>query len=165
MARKTFFSFHYTPDCVRASQVRNMGVIEGNPPASDNDWETITKGGETAIQRWIDGQLSGRTCTVVLIGENTAGRKWIDYEIQKSWNDRKGLLGIHIHKLKNFSGQQSLKGNNPFATFKMDRDNSFLSNIVKTYDPPYLDSKDAYKYISENMEKWIEEAIKVRNNY
>ena len=46
MARKVFFSFHYQPDCVRASQVRNIGVIEGNPTATDNDWETITRGGD-----------------------------------------------------------------------------------------------------------------------
>ena len=59
-----------------------MGVGEGNKPATDNDWETITKGGDKAIQRWIDDQLDGKSCNVVLIGENTAGRKWIKYEIE-----------------------------------------------------------------------------------
>lgn len=43
MARRVFYSFHYEPDNSRAAQVRNMGVVEGNKPASDNDWETITK--------------------------------------------------------------------------------------------------------------------------
>lgn len=165
MVRKVFFSFHYKPDCVRASQVRNIGVIEGNPSATDNDWETITKGGDVAIQKWIDNQLSGRTCTVVLIGENTAKRKWIDYEIQKAWNDGLGVVGIHIHNLKNFSGEQSKKGSNPFSHFTMDRDKTSLSNIVKVYDPPYYDSKQVYKYISDNLDAWIEEAIKIRNNY
>ena len=28
--RRTFFSFRYKPDNWRASQVRNMGVVEGN---------------------------------------------------------------------------------------------------------------------------------------
>lgn len=32
MARKVFFSFHYQPDNWRVSQVRNIGVIEGNQP-------------------------------------------------------------------------------------------------------------------------------------
>jgi hypothetical protein len=27
--RKVFYSFHYMPDAWRASQVRNMGVVEG----------------------------------------------------------------------------------------------------------------------------------------
>jgi hypothetical protein len=80
MARKVFYSFHYQPDCVRASQVRNIGIVEGNSPASDNDWESVARGGDSAIQNWIDNQLSGRTCTIVLIGKDTAGRKWIDYD-------------------------------------------------------------------------------------
>ncbi len=35
MARRVFYSFHYVPDCWRTSQVRNIGAIEGNKPASD----------------------------------------------------------------------------------------------------------------------------------
>ncbi len=54
MARRAFFSFHYKPDNWRVSQVRNMGVIEGNRPATDNDWETITRSGDATIERWID---------------------------------------------------------------------------------------------------------------
>lgn len=69
---KFFYSFHYQPDNWRASQVRNIGVIEGNQPASDHDWETVEHGGDVSIQRWIDNQLSGRTCTIVLIGAQTA---------------------------------------------------------------------------------------------
>ena len=69
MVRKVFYSFHYRPDSWRASQVRNIGGIEGNSPASDNDWETLTKGGDGAIKRWIASQMQGRTCTVVLVGE------------------------------------------------------------------------------------------------
>lgn len=165
MARRVFYSFHYKPDNWRASQVRNIGKVEGNKPASDNDWETVTKGGDKAIQNWIDDQLNGRSCTIVLIGENTAGRKWIKYEIEKSWNDGKGLLGIHIHNLKNSAGEQSNKGRNPFEDFTMQRDNKKLSSIVKTYDPPYTTSKNVYDYISEHIEEWIETAIQIRNDY
>src|SRR5712692_8300443 len=100
MPRRAFHSFHYIPDNWRASQIRNMGVIEGNRPASDNEWEQIKKGGDAAIQRWIDGQLSGKSIAIVLIGSNTAGRKWIKYEIKKAWGDSKGVLGIYVHKLK-----------------------------------------------------------------
>ena len=71
MARKVFYSFHYVPDNWRVSQVRNIGAIEDNKPAKDNDWETITKGGDKAIEKWIDNQMSGRSCVVVLIGSGT----------------------------------------------------------------------------------------------
>lgn len=165
MVRKAFYSFHYLPDNWRASQVRNIGAVEGNQPAKDNDWETVKKGGDAAIQKWIDNQLNGRSCTVVLIGTETAKRKWIDYEIQTSWNNKKGVVGINVHNLKNSDGRQSTKGVNPFAHFKMDKDNSSLSSIVKTYDPPYSDSKQVYEYISKNLSAWIEEAIAIRNAY
>ena len=85
MPRRVFYSFHYTPDNWRASQVRNIGAIEGNQPAKDNDWETITKGGDKAIEKWIGDQMNGRSCVVVLIGAGTANRKWINHEIVKAW--------------------------------------------------------------------------------
>jgi MTH538 TIR-like domain (DUF1863) len=114
MARNCFYSFHYKPDNVRASQVRNIGVIEGNQPVSDNDWEAVTKGGDDAIKNWIASQTKGKTCAVVLVGTDTANRKWINHEIVKAWDDGLGVVGIYIHGLKNFAGQTSNKGNNPF---------------------------------------------------
>jgi len=165
MARKVFYSFYFKEDNWRAAKVRNIGVVEGNQPVSDNEWEEIKKGGDEAIKRWIDEQLNGRSCTIVLIGTNTASRKWVKYEIEKSWNDGKGLLGIYIHNLKDKEGNQSTKGRNPFDDFTMKRDNSKLSSIVKTYDPPYTDSKKVYEYIQNYIESWVEEAIKIRNNY
>ncbi|TXG75896.1 hypothetical protein E6Q11_06080 [Candidatus Dojkabacteria bacterium] len=163
MARKIFYSFHYLPDNWRASQVRNIGVVEGNQPAKDNDWETVKRGGDAAIQRWIDGQLEGRSCAVVLIGGQTAGRKWITYEINKAWNDGKGVVGIHVHNLKDVAGLQSKKGANPldYVTFKST--GAKLSTVAKTYDPPYTTSTNVYNYIKENLSAWIEEAIKIRN--
>lgn len=53
MAGRLFFSFYYKPDNWRASQIRNMGAIEGNRPVSNNEWEQITRGGDKAIQDWI----------------------------------------------------------------------------------------------------------------
>jgi hypothetical protein len=165
MARRVFYSFHYKPDNSRAAQVRNMGVVDGNKPASDNDWESITGRGDKAIEKWIDDQLDGKSCAVVLIGAGTAGRKWIDYEIKTAWNNKKGLLGIHIHRLKNLEGNQSVKGSNPFYEFTMGTTTTRLSSVVKTYDPPYSDSKEVYAYIKKNLESWIETAISIRNNY
>lgn len=163
MARRAFYSFHYIPDNWRAAKVRNMGVIEGNAPVSDNDWETVTKGGDEGIKRWIAGQLDGKGCTIVLIGTNTAGRKWINYEIVESWNEGKAIVGVYIHNLKDRLEAQSTKGANPFgyATVK----GVSMASIVKTYDPPYTASTDVYKYISDNLSSWIEEAVGIRANH
>jgi hypothetical protein len=165
MARRVFYSFHYKPDNSRASQVRNMGVVDGNKPATDNDWETITGKGDKAIQKWIDDQLEGKSCAVVLIGEKTAQRKWINYEIKEAWNNKKGLLGIYIHRLKNLDGDQSSKGDNPFDEFTVGEAKKKLSPVVKAYNPPYSDSKEVYAYIKQNLEDWIEDAISIRDNF
>lgn len=162
MARKCFFSFHYRPDSWRASQVRNIGTIEGNAPVSDNQWEAITRGGDQAIQAWIDDQLKGKSCSVVLIGATTAGRKWIKYEIEKSWNDGKGVLGIYIHNLKDQDGNQAAKGRDPFDDFTMKRDGDKLSSIARAYDPPYVTSTFVYDYIKDNLGDWVEDAISIR---
>jgi hypothetical protein len=161
--RRVFYSFHYKADAWRAAQVRNMGVVEGNELASDNDWEQITRGGDAAIERWIDKQMEGRSCVVVLIGSETAGRKWIKYEIKKGWNDGKGVVGIFIHNLKDRDGQQTWKGKNPFDDFTLNGQR--LSTIVKAYDPPYFASEQVYTYIKQNLADWIEEAIQIRGRH
>jgi hypothetical protein len=163
MARKAFYSFHFRPDNSRAGQVRNMGVVEGNVPVSDNDWEAVKKGGDAAIQKWIDSQLSGKSVAIVLIGSATAGRKWIKYEIEKAWKLGKGVLGIYIHRLKDLDGNQSSQGRNPFDDF--DFGTTKFSSIVKAYNPPYTDSKQVYRYIHDNLADWIEEAITIRAKY
>ncbi len=139
-----------------------MGVIEGNRLVSSNRWEEIKREGENAIRNWINNELFGKSVTIVFIGANTAGRKWVEYEIVKSWNDGKGVLGIYIHNLKNLSGEQSSKGHNPFEAFYVGE--TKLSKIVKAYDPPYKTSTNVYSHISENLADWIEEAIEIRKN-
>lgn len=99
--RQVFYSFHYKADYWRTSTVRSMGAIEGNKPAPDNDWETIKKSGENAIKEWIKEQMKYRSCTIVLVGAETAGRKWIKHEIIESWKAGMGVVGIYIHGLKN----------------------------------------------------------------
>ena len=161
--RRIFFSFQYRPDNWRAAAVRNMGLVEGNRPVSDNEWESVTRGGNAAIKRWIDGQMYGKSCAIVLIGRHTSGRKWIQYEIRKAWNDNKGLVGIYIHNLRDRNGDQAPKGANPF--YRISVNGKRLSSMVKAYDPPYKRSKNVYSHIAENLAAWVEEAIRIRQNY
>ena len=159
--RRTFYSFHFDNDAWRAGQVRNIGATEHDQPVSDNSWEQIKRGGDGAIQRWIDDQMRGRTCAIVLIGSETASRKWINYEIEKAWGNGKGLFGIYIHNLLDRYGRQSRKGANPFSSPRL-RDGMHLSQYIRAYDPPYVNSKDVYGYISDHIEGWVERAIKER---
>ena len=164
MARRAFYSFHYKPDASRAARVRNIGVVEGNTPVSDNDWETVTKRGDAAIKKWISDQMHGRSCTVVLVGSNTAGRKWINHEIVKSWDDGMGVVGIHIHGLKNLDRKVATKGSNPFATITLTPGGKKLSSIVNCYTPAGRDSKERYAWIKTYLANAVEEAIRIRKD-
>jgi hypothetical protein len=162
MAKKVFTSFHYKPDNWRASQIRNIGKIEGNSVATTNKWEEVTNGGDDAIKKWINDNMYGKSCVIVFVGEKTAGRKWIKYEIKQAWADKRGIFGIYVHNLKDKDGNQSNKGSNPFDDFKIN--DKTMSSIVKCYDPPYTTSTNVYDHIKENIEGWIEKAIEIRNN-
>ena len=131
-------------------------------PVSDNDWEKVTKKGDAAIKKWIADQMHGRSCTVVLVGSNTAGRKWIEHEIVKSWDDRMGVVGIHVHGLKNLDGKTATKGSNPFDEIPHGKSEKKLSTIVKCYTPSGSDSKERYAWIKKHLANAVAEAIKIR---
>lgn len=177
--RQVFFSFRFLYDAWRAGQVRNMGKVSDDSTFSDNDWETVRSNSPDAIEKWIKDQLKMRSCVVVLIGEHTQGRKWINYEIEQAWKAGKGIVGIYVHGLKDKDGEQAQKGKNPFEDFCIDTTFNYiahrhdpadgneknLAKIVKAYDTPYLASSNVYNYIKDNIEAWIEEAIEIRNRY
>ena len=106
--------------------------------------------------------MEGKSCSVVLVGSDTADRKWINYEIVESWNDGMGVVGIHIHGLKNLDGKIATKGKNPFGFITYGQDEKKLSSIVKCYNPPGSNSKERYAWISKNLANAVEEAIKIR---
>lgn len=156
--RQVFYSFHFDNDVMRVQQIRNIGALEDNKPVSSSEWEEVKRKGESSIEKWIDDNMAYRSCVVVLVGEETANRKWVKYEIRKAWKDGKGLVGIYIHNLKCPRNGKSNKGTNPFDQFTLD--GSKLSSVVKCYNPS---STDAYNDIKNNIEDWIEEAIQLRS--
>ena len=169
--RQVFYSFHYKKDASRASQVRNMGVVEGNKPVTDNDWEEVKGGGDSAIKNWIDNQMRYRSCTIVLVGEETASRKWIYYEIKESWKQGMGVVGIYIHGLRDFSTKTASKGKNPFDYIQATDTSSSnfrpirLSSIVQCHLPEGGDSKRQYYWIATGLAKIVEAAIIKRDRY
>lgn len=164
MKRNCFYSFHYANDVMRVAKLRSIGMIEGNQPAKDNDWESITKGGNAAIEKWIAAQMKGKSCTIVMVGCETAKRKWINHEIVKSWEKGMGIVGIYIHGIADINGKTTSKGANPFDYINFG-DTKKLSSIVKCYTPAGADSKERYAWISTNLAAAVEEAIAIRNKY
>jgi hypothetical protein len=164
MVRRVFYGFHYKPDNWRVMQIKNIGAIEGSRLLNSNEWESIKRGGDQAIKRWIDEEMNGTSCLVVLIGQDTANRRWVNYEITKAWNEGKGVVGVYINTLKDQNNRQSLKGQNPFYYIKLENGVP-LAFVAKAYEPNFPESKDAFNYISNNLQAMVEEAISIRNNY
>jgi hypothetical protein len=164
MGRRVFFSFEYAKDVTRVSQVRNMGRVEDKPLLSANEWESVRRNGDSAVERWIKEQMRDKSCLVVLIGSSTSQRRWVQYEIEHAWNKGMGVVGIYIHNLKNIHGFQTHMGTSPFASFTIN--NIYpMTQVVKSYDPPYQDSRQVYAHINANIERWVEEAINIRQRY
>ena len=165
--RRVFFSFHYEQDAWRTSQVRNAGMVEDDQTVSPNQWEEVKRGGDKAIKAWIDRQLASRSCAIVLIGSQTAPRRWIRYEIESAWSSGKGVVGVYVHNLKDKDKTQSPKGANPFKQFTISRGVGVCSmaEVVKAYIPSTNDSKETYRIITENLADWVEEAIRIRDEW
>jgi hypothetical protein len=100
MARRVFFSFHYD-DSFRSNQVRHCNVVHGVDGSGcyDHSLYESSKGQDETIRRRIREGLRGTSVTVVLIGTHTAGRPYIEYEIQQSIKQNNGLLGVRVHDL------------------------------------------------------------------
>ncbi|MDK7587466.1 TIR domain-containing protein [Alcaligenes faecalis subsp. phenolicus] len=159
MVRRVFFSFHYNNDYWRTQQVRNIGAIEGQPVCTPNAWEEIKRKGNAAIEKWIDDNLTGKSCVVVLVGSETANRPWVRREIVKGWDAGKGVVGIRINKLLDSSSNASPAGDNPFDKIGYGTTGRQLSSVVKLIDPPGFDSKTVYASIASGIDGWIEDAI------
>lgn len=155
MAKKVFYSFHFDNDVMRVQQVRNIGVIEDNKPVTPQEWEEARKTAN-GVENWIAKHMKDKSCVVVLIGKDTSERHWVDYEIRKAWNDKKGLLGVYIHNLKCPREGKSSQGKNPFDNISF-QNGSKLSSVIKVYNP---NSSDAYNDIAKNLESWIDTAVK-----
>jgi hypothetical protein len=155
-----FYSFHFDNDVMRVQQIRNIGSVEGNPPTTPNEWETLKRTGKKAVENWIDQNMKYKRCIIVLIGSETASRPWVEHEIIKAWNDGKALLGIHIHNLRCPRNGTSRKGRNPFDLIKFN-DGRAMSSVVPCYDP---NSLNAYQDIANNISSWIDHAIRQKVN-
>lgn len=157
MSRKTFFSFHFERDSWRAGQVRNSGLFKGNEAGfiDKADWEEVKRKGDQAIKKWIDDQLYGTSVTVVLIGNETAERKYVGYEIEQSAKRGNGLIGVYIHGVKDVNGKTDIKGKNPFDNWYYERNGrkEYFSELFPTYD--WVIDKGR-----ENLGHWIEAAAK-----
>jgi hypothetical protein len=149
--RNVFFSFHYQRDIWRANVVRNSGVVIGESAAGFRDaslWEEAKRKGDNAIKALIDEGLKGTTVTAVLIGAETANRKYVNYEIEKSIQRGNGLLGLRIHNIKDRNGNTDSMGTVPaklseggYSTYTWTNAEDFAKWVVAAYNAVQLKAR------------------------
>ncbi|WP_438480862.1 TIR domain-containing protein [Oleiharenicola lentus] len=163
MARRVFFSFHYKNDNWRVSQIRNSWVTKDHLANQFMDaaaWEQVQRKGDANVKAWIDRQLKGTGVTVVLIGAETASRKFVHYEIEQSLRKGNALLGIFIHKMKDRRGQKAERGQNPLDAHEIDGSLPFFDLLFGKSKAS--DKFRSYDWVDDNgyahLNSWIEEA-------
>lgn len=105
---------------------------------------------ETIKNNYIKPKLRNTSVTIILIGQETGGRWWVDWEIYYSLlklegNDRSGLLGILLPNKKHFIPQRLLDNQNMGLIINMPKDKRELENAIeeaykKRYNTPDLSS-------------------------
>lgn len=118
MAKRVFFSFHYEDvKTFRANVVRNHSLLKEVGTSGFFDasiWEDAKLHGDDSVKRLINSNLINTSVTCVLIGSETWRRRWVRYEILKSYDRGNKLFGIHINSIKDKNNQTFTKGLNPF---------------------------------------------------
>jgi len=128
MARRTFFSFHYKPDVSRAWIVRNSWMTKQDRDAAgffdSSVFESKDRESTEVLKRFLREGLSNTSVTCVLVGSETALRRWVRYEIFQSFIRGNGLLAVRIHGIADLNKQTSNAGADPFGSlaFTIDGD-------------------------------------------
>lgn len=131
MARRVFFSFHYQRDVNRAMVARNSWVTKpdrGDAGFFDSSvFESKQRTSPEALRRFLDQGLVGCSVTCVLVGNQTAWRRWVRYEILRSFVDGKGLLAVSIHGIRDMRTRLTdSPGTNPLSCLGFSVEGSVL---------------------------------------
>lgn len=116
MSRYTFFSFCYEDvKNFKVNVVRNSWLLNQSADTfiDGSIWEKEKSKGPTVLKKLIETGLKKTSVTTVLIGDETADRRWVKYEIVKSFEKGNGILGIHINRIRGKEQAISARGLNP----------------------------------------------------
>lgn len=141
MARRTFFSFHYKPDVMRAWIARNSWVTkvaQGDRASAgffdSSVFEKSKKESDEALKTFLRNGLNNTTVTCVLVGEHTTLRRWVRYEIFRSFMRGNGLLAVQINTIPAPNNPPTPAGSNPFdnLAFEVDDDRVRFNEYMTT---------------------------------
>ncbi len=120
MAKQVFFSFYYQ-DVIdfRANVVRQHWLTKPDREAAGffdaSIWGNAKLSGDVGIKRVINGGIDGTSVTCVLVGSATYDRRWVRYEVMKSFRKGNALLSVHINSITGRDQLTKPKGPNPLS--------------------------------------------------
>ena len=118
MAKRVFFSFHYQ-DVIdfRANVVRNHWMTKADREVAgffdSSIWESAKKTSDLALKKLINSGLQNTSNTCVLVGSQTFDRRWVSYEIMKSFEKGNHIFCVHINGIKGKDSKTKSNGPNP----------------------------------------------------
>lgn len=95
---KSIFISHDHADADRIKSIRKW-ALEGKLGPNIQiitESEDVRPGGKIAIKEHLSPKLQGMSAIIVLIGDNTHNRPWVDYEVQYAKSHNKLLIGVRI---------------------------------------------------------------------
>jgi hypothetical protein len=98
--RKVFISYHHGGDqpyydAFSRAFSRDYDIIADNSLARGIESDVV----EYVMRRIRENYITGSSCTIVLVGRDTWGRKYVDWEIEATLQKEHGLIGIQLPSL------------------------------------------------------------------
>jgi hypothetical protein len=96
-------------------------------------WGNAKLSGDTGIKRVINAGLENTTVTSVLIGSATYARRWVRYEIMKSFRRGNAIFAVQINSIKGRDQFTKAKGLNPLQYLGVRYSESGLTGTLLQY--------------------------------
>jgi hypothetical protein len=97
-------------------------------------FEAKERESEDALKRFLLDGLRNTTVTCVLVGAQTSLRRWVRYEILRSFARGNGLLAVRVHTIADLRTKTCDSGSDPFAAlaFTVDGDRLRFKEYMST---------------------------------
>jgi len=95
--RRVFVSYHHGGDQVYYDAFSRT-FCDTYDVITDNSLERVIDSEDVdyVMRRIREQYISGTSCTIVLVGRDTWGRKYVDWEIKATLEKKHGLIGVQL---------------------------------------------------------------------
>jgi hypothetical protein len=142
--RRAFFSFYFG-DIMRVNVVRNAwkvvrpdGALGGRTFYDSSLWESRQFEDPETLKRLIREGVGYTSVVCVLVGTQTAIRRWVRYEIARAIIARRGLLAVHLNGIRHHQPLvPHVRGPNPLASMavgKLQPNNALLPPVYYLFE-------------------------------